>query len=338
MRWRYSSNPILIICLLQQRNSSIAFTLPRLSHHARSTPSTTNTRFVTSKQNQDTTTDECMRLTTVGKLVGRGSYGTVHICNIINDDNEQQNDGGESQQQMMMMQVIGKRAWNKEDLIRMSSRGDDDNTSSSSSVDEKFFADKANRCKKYLNVEKHCLNKLQRLRDDAKSNSRKSDDDDADAPPSWQLPELVGSFIDSESNEWAAFSFISNNSGDEGSSSSSSNNENPNNAKAPAMSLSDAITLEKWGEVDVNMPRTHRLSIVQRALGLEDEVGFDGTLDHILQSLLRVVSCVHRGNVVHRDIKPDNLLLDPASKVRTYIYIWWLFAFLMVFVCLKKKT
>mmetsp|Transcript_18331 Transcript_18331/g.27228 ORF Transcript_18331/g.27228 Transcript_18331/m.27228 type:complete len:998 (-) Transcript_18331:677-3670(-) len=301
---------LTIICAFQHNNRSNAFTstttttphinIPRASFL---NAGATTARYATSNQKQDTTSTAIL---SVGKLVGRGSYGTVHICN-INDNDTPNNE--------RQRRVIGKRAWNQEDLIRMSKSKNAKTKNGNKSdegeslvvnknIDEKFFAEKAKRCKKYLDVERHCLDKLLVLRDSFS-------DYGADGSNPWQLPELVGSFMDSESNEWAAFSFISN--GDDSIDADSSSSSSP---KA-AMSLSDAISLQKWGsDVDVGQ-KTHRLSVVQRALGLEednDDDGFGKTLDHILQSLLRVVSCVHKGNVVHRDIKPDNLLLDPTSK------------------------
>ena len=67
----------------------------------------------------------------------------------------------------------------------------------------------------------------------------------------------------------------------------------------------------------------HRLSVVGKELGLSDEMDFDKIIDHIFLSLLTVISSVHSAEIVHRDVKPQNLLLDPVTKVRLSVICYY---------------
>lgn len=227
----------------------------------------------------------------VKNLIGKGSYGTVHLCELKDGEHASQ--------------VVAKRSWDKQELKEMDTerlRGKDisDKSKNKESRDDKFFKEKAQRCSKYLEVEKHCFQKLQELRSKGK----------VEMLP-WQLPELVGCFPDDEGKEWAVFTIIENSIG------SKEVCHDINSAKnSVAISLSDAIDTQ-WKDIHAYNPElsTHRLSLVQRELGLPDDTTFDEVLDYLFQSMLNAISSVHSANIVHRDIKPQNLLLDPSTKV-----------------------
>ena len=211
----------------------------------------------------------------VGKEVGNGSYGTVHLCDLqASSDSDT---------------VIGKRAWGISDLQER------DEGQQNSVRDKKFYKDKAVRCAKFLDVEKHCFSKMQNLRANGEMSM---------SP--WQLPELIGCFVDDNNDEWATFSLIE----------ARSKNINEPSTSA-AITLSDAIN-EQWQNIHSENPdlNSHRLSVVQRELGLSDDIGFEETLDHIFESMLTVLYHVHSADIVHRDIKPQNFLLDPSTKVQ----------------------
>ena len=244
----------------------------------------------------------------VKDLVGKGSYGTVHLCELKDGD--------------CSSQVVAKRSWDENELKQIDDeRSESKDILSESKNDEikndHYFREKAQRCANYFEVEKHCFQKLQEFRLKR----------EAELLP-WQLPEFLGCFSDEEGKEWAVFTIIEK---------SSLPLKSDFNVPIPAISLSDAIDMQ-WDDIhahDPNVP-SHRLSVVQREMGLPHDYTFDEVLDCLFRSLLKVTSLIHSVNIIHRDIKPQNLLLDPSTKVSlhpSFIIVEFAFAFLF---CLES--
>lgn len=188
------------------------------------------------------TTSTPPTILTVGERVGRGSYGTVHLCEL----------GEET--------VIGKRAFTLQEM---------------KAKQEKDPQGRAKRCRYYWDVERHCVEKI---------------------PPHPQIPPYRGVFKDEDGNEWMTFDVIQS--------------KYFRGKCCPTMQtvMDDDWKVQHEGE-------THHLSKLQEALGLpESESSFSETLDCVMESLLQVLSHVHsQGRIVHRDVKPGNLLIDSES-------------------------
>ncbi|CAB9503498.1 linked kinase-associated serine/threonine phosphatase 2C [Seminavis robusta] len=139
----------------------------------------------------------------------------------------------------------------------------------SASSTDKELKEKTQRCQHYWDVEKHCFSKL------------------GHHP---QLPKLVeGSFRDDQNRPWMLFPVIGDGN------------------QKPAPSLTDLMELDHEKQHDKTHP--HHLYHLQQALGLPTEASLGETLDAFFQSLLQVLSYVHARRVVHRDVKPGNLLI-----------------------------
>jgi len=202
--------------------------------------------------------------------IGSGSYGTVHKATFSNDDSGKV--------------FVAKRAWTLEELRkRPASTHREGDTPL---VDEKTLQGRADRCKYYLDVEQHCLEKI--TAGDRKNEVR--------------APKLVGKFKDgADGNEWLLFESITKSKYD----------------KDIALSLKKVMSLdwiEQHREDDGGDHQRHHLYLVGKELGLDEDATFEDILDAVLIGLLKATTGVHRLNVVHRDIKPDNLLIDGERK------------------------
>ena len=220
--------------------------------------------------------EEKDKLIKICKEIGRGSYGIVHLCNFHNDNDE--------------VTMIAKRALTGEEIEEKLSKNYDDDEDYDPFRIKNKVREKLKRCNYYFNVEKHCFEKIQ-------SNQEDSDDS--------KLPKLIGTFKDIDDDiEWMVFSLIErdNNIDD------SSDVANP----YPAITLGQAIKKD-WIDQHDHDDR-HHLSIIQNELGLPESTTFEETLDTIFLSLLQSVSYVHKYNIVHRDIKPDNLICNPKTN------------------------
>ena len=239
----------------------------------------------------------------IGKNIGFGSYGTVHLCAFLDDDSSSKNPKKNVQQNIM----IAKRAWTEEELPQgtyasSSCSKEDGNKSHNQESDKQSLQERANRCAQYLQVERHCFEKMQ-TRNKEQNNSSKG--------RSSQVPEYIETFPDIQGREWVVVSFIGR-----ASSTSNSTTNNPNDTAdpKPAVNLADVIYTDWVKQHSDDRAKNHHLSIVQRELGLSPEATFADTLDVVFRSLLSVIAQVHRSNIVHRDLKPANLLLDPATS------------------------
>lgn len=174
--------------------------------------------------------------------------------------------------------IIGKRAWTIDELPESN---------------KKALKEKVKRCEYYIGVEEHCFTKL-------------------GVHP--QIPLYKGTFCDEKKRNWMIFDII------ESSSALSS-------GKTIAPSLTDIIKLDHVRQLDDSESNTHHLQSLQKALNIDEkkpedreqtkddeslqtaEDSLGETLDFFFESLLEVLSYVHSKQIVHRDVKPGNLLI-----------------------------
>lgn len=187
----------------------------------------------------------------VGRLVGSGSYGTVHLCTL----------DGETRP------LICKRAWTKEEL---------------SDQDDPEY--KESRCRHYFRVEQHLFEKMER--------------------GSGLVSDYIGSFQDTDGREWMTFSLVTA--------------VGTTNEAAPT--VSDVILKDSKNQHESNL-HDHHLYNLQKAMGLGEDATFVDTLDAVLLSLLQTLNFIHSQKIIHRDVKPGNLICDASSKVSNYVTI-----------------
>ena len=109
-------------------------------------------------------------------------------------------------------------------------------------------------------------------------------------PPHPQLPTFLGTKKIDE-NEWIAFGFVG---------------EIKKGTPFPAPTLQDLMRMD----VDESGPAKHELRHIGDVLGTKS---YEETLDTIFPSLLTVLNHVHKHNIVHRDVKPANLLIHDSN-------------------------
>lgn len=214
----------------------------------------------------------------VGEEVGSGSYGTVHLCRLAGDDaDDGAGAGGEDAVK------IAKRAWTEGELRALDRTGDSAGRGA---------RERAERCRYYIDVERHCLEKL-----------TASDDEDAGK----YVPRLVGVRTDGASRPWLVCDLVGPDGGSAGG--------------RPARTLSDVLAEDRIDRErardddeadDPGAPR-RRLRALRRAFGMDDGSTFGDALDTALVGLLRAVAVVNSHNIVHRDVKPQNLLVHSGG-------------------------
>jgi serine/threonine protein phosphatase PrpC/serine/threonine protein kinase len=180
----------------------------------------------------------------IGKEIGNGSYGTVHLCSV---------EGSKEQ-------FICKRPWTKEDLAERESKTT------------------AERCKYYFDVEQHCFQKMNRV--------------------SSFVTNYVDTLSDASGNKWMTFKLLTGKDG-----------------KSASPTLEDVLELDWEDQHEAgSVGQHHHLFKVQEALGMDAGATFGDTLDTVLMSLLKGISFVHSQGIVHRDMKPANLLCDASTN------------------------
>lgn len=210
---------------------------------------------------------------TVDDKIGSGSYGTVHLLEA-------------SQFQSEPTVFVGKRPWRYEDLLLRKDKqkeGDGLATEEKGSKQSKEMKERAQRCLYYWKVEQHCFDKL---------------------PTHPQLPPFLGTTKitkvdttdgdkgkENEKNEWMVFGFVG---------------EIQEETPLPAPTLQDLMRMD----VKKSAPAKHELQHITDALGT---TSYEETLDTILPSLLTVLDHVHKHKIVHRDVKPANLLIHDSN-------------------------
>ena len=247
---------------------------------------------------------------TVLDKIGSGSYGTVHYCK-IESPKDSDSDGSNS------LFYVAKRALDElKEKNSKSTKKNDDNENVDKSNDnnsEKMtkeqtnqFKNRAKRCNYYLDVEEHCFKKMKRSHDDEK--------DDDDMVQGSKTPDFIGRFQDSDNKyEWLVFGLISMKD-------DKANQESFSTPPKAAKSLNHAMVLDWKDQHQSGNDESHHLYMIQKQLGITSDENsnsgstFEDTLDVVMKSLLEILVELHKHNIVHRDIKPDNLLIDEQSQ------------------------
>ena len=235
----------------------------------------------------------------VENAIGSGSYGTVHLLASKESQSQQQQQqqprSSSSTTSTSTGLFVGKRPWQYEELLQRKQKQEVDEEEersipkktkrSDQNSNSKETKERADRCLYYWKVEEHCFDKL---------------------PPHPQLPPFLGTkTIDAgpgvvgkrttttnkNNNEWMVFGFV----GD-------IRDETP----FPAPTLQDLMRMD----LAESGPAKHELKHIGDALGT---ASYEETLDIVLPSLLTVLGHVHKHNIVHRDVKPANLLVHDAN-------------------------
>lgn len=277
--------------------------------------------------------------------IGSGSYGTVHEALFIDNDGDDDYKNSEF--------LVAKRAWTFQELrerdLKAGGSGDGDASDGSQggtgvtmaggtgvAVDtstgttsgthsaqsragtrleglnrRKSLKEKAKRCKHYLNIEYHCLEKIQR---ELGSNVEGSPEKSANKKIvlDTYVPTLLGRYKDDmDGNEWLVFERVASLESNNIARSlkevmNASMNPNANHIDEEACGVDDE---------DGPVQERHHMYTIQKELGMDDSATLEEALDATLKGLLEAVVDTHKYNIVHRDIKPDNLLIDGNNQV-----------------------
>ena len=212
----------------------------------------------------------------IGSVIGSGSYGTVHYISVDEDG--------------AAVQLIGKRPWTVQEL-QEKYQSIADNVVSKDESDN--IKDKAMRCQYYFTVEKHCFTKM--IQEDAIS---------------FGIPQYRGIGVDSERREWMLFDPIY-----------------APNAVGPteiATSLQELIELDRMRTEQLNDEEKvledrqfdHHLYYTSQALlGSHADHSLVATLDALMEQLLQILQNIHSYSIVHRDVKPANLLISESGQL-----------------------
>lgn len=179
---------------------------------------------------------------------------------------------------------VAKRAWTLKELKARpaSTHREDDKPV----IDDKALKGRAERCNYYLDIEQHCLSKIS-----------------SEATREVRAPKFVGKYRDDsdKKDDWLLFEMITRNKDD----------------KSVAKTLKELMDLDwisQHRQDDGGKNQNHHLYLVHKELGLDESATFDDTLDVVLLGLLKAIVGVHELNIVHRDFKPDNLIVDGEKK------------------------
>jgi serine/threonine protein phosphatase PrpC/serine/threonine protein kinase len=140
------------------------------------------------------------------------------------------------------------------------------------------------RCRYYFSVEEHCFQKLQLQR------------------MASLVPVYLGTFQDDNHGyPWMTFEIITGVDG-----------------KTPAPTLQDLLQLD-WKDQHMSKigedGKQHHLYRIQQALGIYESATLSDTLDIIFTNLLQVIQFIHSLQIVHRDVKPSNILVSPSQQL-----------------------
>jgi len=259
--------------------------------------------------------EKSLPLLRLGKRVGSGSYGTVHQGYLIQTKND-------------IKPCIAKRAWSlpeiesgvptqifnldqEEDNLAVAQRTGlaTQQTNGGDTTASIPAEERASRCEHYWNVERHCFQKINVYNENIKDENKKilatpefygvyKDDGNED-----QLlldVEGYGLSGSSKGHQWMTFEFVGSSTTD-------------GNEDKPAKTLLDAMELD-WKDQHISGQDNHHLYDIQMALNLPEKSTFGDTLDAIFISLLENLKELHDCIIVHRDIKPGNLLCDPTNQ------------------------
>jgi len=179
---------------------------------------------------------------------------------------------------------VAKRAWTLEEIKTrpISTHREKDKPV----VDEKEWKGRADRCKYYLEVEQHCLSKISAI--------EKADE--------VRAPKFVGKYKDdTDGNNWLLFEMITSKQDD-------------SRVAQSLKAMMELDWIDQHRQDDGGEDQHHHLYLIHKELGMDDSATFDDTLDILLLGLLKAIAGVHKLNIVHRDVKPENLLIDGGKK------------------------
>ena len=221
----------------------------------------------------------------VNEEVGSGSYGIVHLCKLVPNDGNDNN------------VKIAKRAWTEEELLSKAIKDCQDATPDNTAM-KNDAKERSERCEYYIDVERHCLDKLASS-DDSKVKK--------------YVPNLIGLYQDNNDdskNEWLVFDLVSSDG------SSTPSDQNQQQKAAPTLQdILEEDWIDQHAQDEADQKAHHHLYVLQKAFGMQDIASFGDVLDKVLLNLLRAVSAVNSNNVVHRDVKPGNLLVHSGEDV-----------------------
>lgn len=232
----------------------------------------------------------------MGDKIGSGSYGTVHFL-LEQEEGDRRSGGSAAVDSSTVGNVfVGKRPWTQDDIransVLLATANDKTNRASKINGDEGSQAKKKNsnkstatpqeraeRCLYYWQVENHCFTKL---------------------PAHPQLPPFYG-----RHDEWMVFGFVGETTTEKREPQSGSGDDGWPARKTvhiPAPTLQDLMDLDRTDP--------QQLRHVAEALGTSSH---GETLDRLVPALLTILQHVHKHRVVHRDVKPGNLLVHNGT-------------------------
>lgn len=256
-------------------------------------------------------------ITDIGPCIGSGSYGTVHYVTALvvmgkgTNINTSNSGGGGGGIKRERISVVGKRAWSEAEILRRNVY-----------LATEQLKETAERCRYYWSVERHCLEKI-------------NSGGGASHPG---LPVYLGTATDNQQRTWMLFDVL----------------EAPPNALlssdadeeddflgdryieiAPSLhSLMERDRVDprqtevssEEDENDGDKKRTkHHLFTTSQALLLggpqEGDDSLAATLDVVMKQILEILVHVHSFSIVHRDVKPSNILVAHQDGVSRLVLI-----------------
>jgi len=288
----------------------------------------------------------------IGQRVGSGAYGTVHIAHLLNSEKRYiaKRAWTLSEFELNVPMAVMELDSSANDGQRTgvaratgvveegSNDDDDDNIRNNNSSGDKL-KERAERCRYYWNVERHIVQKLSSSQmsneDEGYSNIHVTPQfkgvfqsaavDDNDNNGGGEEGEIVPGYgkigehdntDDDNNKQGGGFFSMMNNDGDDDDERlqhewmvfeyiPSSSVDGSHEESAAALTLLDAM--------EVALGENHHLEDIATALNLPSNK-FGDTLDAVFVSILEDLKVIHASNIVHRDVKPGNLLCDGENN------------------------
>jgi serine/threonine protein kinase len=206
--------------------------------------------------------------------IGSGSYGTVRWLDFNG------------------VKYVGKRPWTRDDLLDLLLPPSNDVNDGGGA----YAADREKRCRAYFDAETHCLGKLL---------------------PHPCLPKFCG-IVQSTSSSTSTST--SSPSGKHSWMLLEPIRDNSNELARSLQSWLEQEQRDRRQQITAAMPtngsswRDHHPSCLAVALGLSPQACLTAVLDVIMRDTLAGLAHIHSHNIVHRDVKPGNLLVVDPSR------------------------